>query len=107
MVLEGPYETKMQVKKAKPPQPDAILQWDYVCVAPGACQVVLEISWEHMELSPDTGINDTDTPLKNDTAALYVIDVIVTEDKPKAGLPPVFWHGLYWDGTQTKATKPK
>ena len=64
----------------------------------------IKMRWE----SHEQELNGETAPWKNETIAQCPIDVICTEETPKPGVKTdVFWHGVAWDGTQTKASKPK
>ena len=94
-------------KSCRPPGPPPDYSYKTSVIAtgtPGDARVVLEVSWE----SHEQELNGETAPWKNETIAQFPIDVICTEETPKPGVKTdVFWHGVAWDGTQTKASKPK
>lgn len=87
------------------PPPDFSLRWSFVGEGkPGDARIIVEIGWDQFEYDMETGEN----PYRNETVFQFVADVICTDEAPKPGSKPsVYWHGLIWDGNQTKASKPK
>ncbi len=87
------------------PPPDFSLRWSFVGEGkPGDAKIIVEIGWDQYEHEMEC----TDNPYRNETVFQFLADVQCTEEAPKPGSKSnVYWHGLIWDGNQTKASKPK
>ncbi|CAD7930048.1 unnamed protein product [Amoebophrya sp. A25] len=106
-LITGVVEEKLEKAVKKGPPADYTLRWSFVGEGKvGEAKIIVEVGWDNFE--PEIDLEGGSNPYRNETVFQFIADVICTDEVPKPGVKTnVYWHGLIWDGTQTKATKPK
>jgi len=101
----GVVEERLEKVVKKGPAPDYSLRWRFIANGQEVeDKVLVQIDWEKDEELLEL----TKAPYANETCVQFYIDVSCLAEQSKAGqYPDVWWHGLYWDGVQSKPTKPK
>ena len=101
-------EERLEKVVKKGPLPDYTLRWRFVASSEITeiveDEVLVEIGWE----ADEDKLENTEAPFANETVVQFHIQVTCLPDPVKPGaLGDIYWHGLLWDGVQSKPTKPK